>query len=115
MYLSGRGWGSSYLLENYIDFGYMGVFLLSIILGIILIFLVRGFFGKKLISIICLVSMMEIYFIPRAEATGWLTFIITFQFWVCIIGCYIGSKILEIIIDWIRKKEKDGNLSKDNM
>lgn len=32
-----------------------------------------------------------------------------------IIGCYIGSKILEIIFGWIRKKEKDGNLSKDNM
>ena len=114
-YLSGRGWGSSYLLENYIDFGYTGVFLLSIILGIILIFLVRGFFGKKLISIICLISIMEIYFIPRAEATGWLTFIITFQFWACIIGCYIGSKMLEIIFGWIRKKEKDGNLSKDNL
>lgn len=113
-YLSGRGWGSSYLLENYIDFGYFGVLLLSIILGIILIFLVKGYSRYTIISVICLVSIMNIYFIPRAEATGWLSFVITFQFWACIIGCYIGSKILKFIFGWI-KKEKNGNLSENNM
>lgn len=113
-YLSGRGWGSSYLLENYIDFGYFGVLFLSIILGMILIFLVKGYSRYTIISVICLVSIMNIYFIPRAEATGWLSFVITFQFWACIIGCYIGSKILKFIFGLI-KKEKNGNLSENNM
>ena len=51
-------------------------------------------FGKKVLaSTIILVSLTTFFLIPRAEATGWLTFIITAQFWVCIAACYLGAYI----------------------
>lgn len=93
-YLNGRGLGSSYILENYIDFGYIGVAVFSIILGGLLIWFMRGIGKNNLLNTIMLVSLTEIFYIPRAEATGWLTFIVTLQFWVCILACYIGAYIL---------------------
>lgn len=94
-YLKGRGLGSSYILENYIDFGYVGVVLFSIILGGLLIWFVHGFGHNMLVNTIILVSLMQIFFIPRAEATGWLTFIVTIQFWFCVLCCYLGAWIIK--------------------
>ena len=94
-YLEGRGRGSSYLLEVMTDYGYLGVFIFSLLLGGILIFMVH-YFGKRiLLSTIILVCLQNIFFIPRAEATGWLTFIVTIQFWSCMILCYICTKICQ--------------------
>lgn len=92
-YLSGRGRGSSYLLETYFDFGYIGVILFSLLLGALLVLMVHKFGKNVLGSTIILVSLTTIYFIPRAEATGWLTFIITIQFWACCLACYVGAFI----------------------
>lgn len=101
-YLKGRGLGSSYILENYIDFGYLGVMVFSLILGALLIWFIRGIGKNNLLNTIILVSLTEIFYIPRAEATGWLTFIVTLQFWVCIAGCYLGALILKKWM-WLRK------------
>ena len=94
-YLEGHGRGSSYLIETWMDFGYIGVFIFSIIIGMILIYMVYGFGKRVLLSTIILVGLQNIFFIPRAEATGWLTFLIYLQFWVCIGGCYLGAYILK--------------------
>ena len=92
-YLEGRGRGSSYILENYFDFGYIGVIIFSLILGAVMVAAVYWFGKKVLASTIILVSLTTFFLIPRAEATGWLTFIITAQFWVCIAACYLGAYI----------------------
>lgn len=68
-YLNGRGRGSNYLVETWFDFGYVGAFIFSIILGIILLYMVYGFGKRALLSTIILVSLQNIFFIPRAEAT----------------------------------------------
>ncbi len=94
-YLKGRGYGSSYLLENFIDFGYIGVIIFSLVLGILLVYMLRRFGKNTLVDTIVLVSLTSIFFIPRAEATGWLMFIVTVQFWICIIACYLGAYICE--------------------
>lgn len=94
-YLEGRGVGSSYLLETYIDFGYIGIIVFSVILGAVLVFLVKGIGKNALLNTIMLVSMMNVLFVPRAEATGWLTFIITIQFWFCIGACYAGAFVCD--------------------
>ncbi len=93
-YLNGRGWGSSYLLENYVDYGYVGVLILGIILGVILISFVYWFGKKNFLTTVILLSLTSIFLIPRAEATGWITFIVTLQFWVCVAGCYLGAFVL---------------------
>lgn len=96
-YLSGRGRGSSYLLETYFDWGYVGVILFSVFLGALFIFFLYRFGHNVLESTIILVSLTSIYFIPRAEATGWLTFIVTVQFWICIAVCYMGAYVCKKI------------------
>ncbi len=90
-YLKGRGRGSCFLLENYIDFGYLGVFLFSLLLGVLLIYMVTWFGKRMLLSTIILISIMNIFFVPRAEATEWLTFIVTIRFWLCVFGCYFAA------------------------
>lgn len=94
-YLQGRGWGSSYLLENYVDYGYIGVLILGIGLGVLLVSAAYCFGKNTFFTTIVLMVLTTIFLIPRAEATGWLTFIITVQFWVCIGGCYLGGVILK--------------------
>lgn len=92
-YLNGQGVGSSYLLENYLDFGYIGVVLFSLVLGGLLIFGMYWMKKNILLRTIVLVSLTSIFFMPRAEATGWLTFIVTLQFWLCVALCFCGSII----------------------
>ena len=101
-YLKGRGYGSSYLIENYVDFGYIGVAIFSLILGILLVYMLRRFGRNTLIDTIVLVSLTTIFFIPRAEATGWLTFIVTAQFWIGIAACYLGTYICTKL-KWIQR------------
>lgn len=101
-YFKGHGRGSSYILETYFDFGYIGVIIFSIILGIITIAMVHWFGKKVLSSTIILICLTTIFFIPRAEATGWLTFIVTLQFWACVGACYLGAFICTKC-DWIQK------------
>lgn len=93
-YLKGKGWGSSYLLEVYADFGYLGLSIFSFALGVILACMF-GLMRKNFwMRIFALVSLLSIFFMPRAEATGWLTFIFTIQFWVCVIFCFMLSRLL---------------------
>lgn len=40
-YLQGHGWGSSYLLETYVDFGWIGLILFSLVLGFALLYLIK--------------------------------------------------------------------------
>lgn len=104
-YLSGRGWGSSYILESYVDFDYIGVVVIGLIIGFFLIYAVYWFGKNIFVNTVILMALTTFFLIPRAEATGWLTFIVTIQFWVCLIGCYLAAfvawkcKFIHNIID----------------
>ena len=89
-YLNGHGWGSSYLLENYIDFGFIGVVVFSVILGALFLLFTYWLRKNIMLRVLVLMSLTSIFFIPRAEATGWLTFIVTLQFWLCMAICFGG-------------------------
>lgn len=92
-YLEGQGWGSSYVLENYIDFGIIGVILVSLVLGALLIWMLY-YIGQHILSdTIIFVSLLTIFYIPRAESTSWIMFIVTIQFWVCVGCCWLGALI----------------------
>ncbi|WP_059069015.1 O-antigen polysaccharide polymerase Wzy family protein [Mediterraneibacter massiliensis] len=111
-YLEGRGRGSSYLLEVATDFGFIGVFIFSVLLGALLLYMVYGFGKKMLVNTIILACLQNIFFIPRAEATGWLTFIVTLQFWMCVAGCYFCVywwqkwKLSEWFKDHVKRRRK---------
>lgn len=88
-YIAGEGRGSSYIIENYLDFGYGGVAVFSIILGVICS-LIPYMFGKHwLLSTIILNIVTGIFFVPRAESVSFLLFLISYQFWLVVIGVVI--------------------------
>ncbi|HAP2865770.1 TPA: O-antigen polysaccharide polymerase Wzy family protein [Enterococcus faecalis] len=102
-YLAGNGNGSSYLLEIFADYGYIGVFIASILLGIILIFLVVSFKRNNLLlSTIALICISNILFIPRSDATSWLQFIMKPTFIAPMVICF-GSSFLLAKLDRLRK------------
>ena len=93
-YLEGHGMGSSYILEAYADFGWIGILVISLLLGILLIAFVRGFRKGWFARTVILVCLTELFFIPRAEATGWLLYLVQPHFWCIVAGCFIGGWIL---------------------
>ena len=93
-YLEGHGIGSSYLLETYADFGYVGVAIFTVILGALLIYSLYWMKCNILIRTIILVALTTLFLIPRAEAMGWIQFLIYMQFWISVGFVYIGAGIL---------------------
>ncbi len=89
-YLKGWGKGSSYVLENFVDWGYAGVIIFSLVLGAVLILLLL--LMKKdntLLRTIAFTALLGIFFSPRAEATDWIVFLVYIQFWALIIVVYL--------------------------
>lgn len=95
-YIAGEGRGSSYIIENYVDWGYPGVICFSIILGMIC-FIIPYSFGKRWISSVVILNIViNFFFTPRAESLAFITFIVSYKFWGCIIGVLVLTKILEM-------------------
>jgi len=90
-YIKGQGWGSSYLLETYIDFGYLGLIIYSVLIAVLLLKGISILRKSVLTRTMYLVILTQIYFVPRAEATGFLDFIVQLNFWILIIICYMGA------------------------
>lgn len=87
-YLQGSGYGSSYILELFADWGFGGVAVGSTLLGAFLSFIPHAFRSSVLCRTILLLCTTQLFFAPRAEALGWLSFIITIQFWLAVVLCY---------------------------
>lgn len=93
-YLQGHGWGSSYLLETYADFGFWGIAIFSFVLGIFLVCLMGMLKKNWFCFTFVLLILTKLFFLPRDSATGWLLFILTTQFWLALGFCYIASSLL---------------------
>lgn len=104
-YLSGSGRGSSYMLETYLDFGYVGLIIFNVLLGALLIGLVDIFKKNWLLVAMGLISITEIFFIPRASALGWSEFLISYYFWA-VIGIVI---VFGIVYKYIVKGSERQN------
>ncbi len=90
-YLSGHGWGSSYILESFADGGIIGLILFSLCLGFFLLFLMRMMRGGAFARIFALCSLLSLFFMPRGSATSSFLFIATVQFWVVFLFCFIAA------------------------
>lgn len=84
-YLEGHGYGSSYILELYCNYGLVGIILFSSALGLYFSLIPNIIVKKNLLSIICLQSITSIFFLPRSETLSSLMFIFTPHFWISII------------------------------
>lgn len=90
-YLEGEGWGSSYLLETYTDYGYLGIIIFSFILGAVLIWGISIWKKNTLVLTIWLATLTQLFFMPRSGATECIEFLLAPSFWALIALCYIGA------------------------
>ena len=94
-YLNGHGTGSSYLLENFIDFGYIGVFILSFFIGLFIIWGIQWSKNNYFFAIIFFLTIPGIIFMPRSEFGSVFSFIIYIQFWFILIISIISALMLK--------------------
>ena len=88
-YLAGEGRGTSYLVENYVDFGYLGVFIVSFVLGMLLSWL-RNMFGKIwLLNTVVLAIFASLPLMPRETTLYAIMDVLDYHFFVFIIGIFV--------------------------
>lgn len=111
-YLQGHGIGSSYIMELFTDYRYIGVFVFSIILGIILVAMMKLAYAKKVLPMaLSLVMLQDILFTPRASFMSSFMPLFTVQFWIVMFVIFFGATMLERYTksdyeDFDLKKEK---------
>ncbi len=92
-FLKGHGWGSSYLLDTYADWGYIGIVVFSMLLG--WLFARMIFYFKKGVfpATMVLLVLTSIYYCPRSSATFWMSFVVYAQCWVSVALCFLCAGI----------------------
>lgn len=95
-YLNGAGLGSSFMLENYIDFGYIGVVLFSIALGFLLIAMMKYYGCNKIVSFFSLVALLQLFMLPRAPATSWVVLLLYIpMYFLCLVVVMVTGLTLK--------------------
>lgn len=102
-YLKGHGLGSSYLLEVFADYGYIGIAVYSFILGVFLLYCLDAMKKGWFIKTVGLVLFTDLFYIPRSAATDWLVFLIQIHFWFVIAACLLGEKILNWMLPQLQR------------
>ena len=64
-YLAGYGCGSSYIAEAWLGYGYFGLFIINFALSRIISRLNEYKFNKFIPSVVCLIFLQSLFFIPR--------------------------------------------------
>lgn len=84
-YLHGHGRGSSFIIETYLDFGYVGLIIYTLLLGAGLRLAPRLLRRGWLVKVMTLLTLSGVFMITRGEALGMLNYIITLQFWISVV------------------------------
>lgn len=92
-FLSGHGYGSSFILETYADFGYLGIALYSLILGMFFSSIIKIMNKGSIYMSVVLISLMNLFYLGRDASSRWIEFIIYFQFIVPVAACYMLAKL----------------------
>lgn len=98
IYLEGHGRGTTYFSELYLDFGYFGVLLFNIIIGIfwgrITQLYANGFYSR----IILLNILVNIFLIPRMSFSSSISFVINYYFWIVTIIAVVLNKAMKRLV-----------------
>ncbi|MBR3181495.1 MAG: O-antigen polysaccharide polymerase Wzy family protein [Eggerthellaceae bacterium] len=85
-YLGGEGYGSSFVLEAFADFGYAGMVVVSALVGIVMAFFSNRLTRGGLCGVtIALLAARAVFFLPRAETLEWLSFLWATRFWLAVV------------------------------
>ena len=81
-YLKGHGIGSSYIMELYTDYGMIGVFLLSFLLGVLFIAMLQVTYrSRTILFALSLLILNNLFFMPRSSFSESFFNLFTMQFW----------------------------------
>ncbi len=78
-YFRGYGLGSSYVAELWADFSYAGVFVGSVVIGLVVLLLTRGLHARWWLRLPALLLIREIVMIPRQSPTQFIVEAATFS------------------------------------
>lgn len=92
-FLQGHGWGSSYLLDTYADWGYAGIVIFSLFLGMVFAYIMHFIKKGSFTCTIALLILTSIYYSPRGSALIWFSFFIYAQCWLSLVLCIICAKL----------------------
>ena len=91
-YLDGHGIGSSYMMEVYTDYGFVGLFITSCILGVIFIALLNSAYRKNLLGFtVSLLILGNLFFMARSSFSESFFSLFTMQFWTVVIVIFLMS------------------------
>lgn len=72
VYVRGSGYGSSFVAELYVDGGYPGVLLGSMVIGAVTVALTAMLGQGTVLRLLALLMVRQLFFIPRGSFTGFL-------------------------------------------
>lgn len=93
-YLSGGGFGTSYVAEAYVAYGIAGVIAVSVMLGLIFRFL-SSLLTRSWVVIACgLIGIKEFVYMPRSFAFLWVTNVFSITYFCFYIAVYLAALFL---------------------
>ena len=94
-YLRGHGIGSSYIMELYTDYGMLGVFLLSILLGLLFIAMLQAAYrSRTILFALSLLILNNLFFMPRSSFSESFFNLFTMQFWGIVLVMLFVAKVI---------------------
>ncbi len=93
-YLDGHGYGSSFILETYADYGFVGMILFALLLGMLCVGLLYLMKKSRMWRIVMLTALTQFFFMPRSSATGAFTFLVYIQYWVPVAAIFILAYLI---------------------
>ena len=94
-YLRGHGIGSSYIMELYTDYGMIGVFLLSLLLGMLFIAMLQvAYRSRTILFALSLLILNNLFFMPRSSFSESFFNLFTMQFWGIVLVIIFVAKML---------------------
>lgn len=96
-YLGGEGYGSSYILELYADFGMAGIAFGSAVLGAALRALTCAMGRRWFWGMVALESSMAVFHMPRGTALEWISFLWSTRFLLAVVLVVACSALLAFV------------------
>ena len=94
-YLAGFGCGSSYVAEIWIGYGYIGLFVWNFILARVMFKINDYMFTKFISSVIILVFIQSLFFMPRAGFDGFIGEFLSVTHLVMVFAMWVIYKIIK--------------------
>ena len=93
-YLSGGGFGTSYVAEAYVAYGILGVFLISVMVGVIFRFFSSLLTHSWVVIAFGLIAIKNFVYIPRNFAFLWVTEVFNITYICFFAAIYVGALLI---------------------